>query len=333
MVNVYVAVLEAAEKPLRSVFQASPRKLLFLTCLVMFLVSVIMVMFSAYMCTLFYDPGSANAAWLNFLGLCVVGVLLGFVCLLGMRGAHIVTLDYILYYFWLTVVLIAPLALGCFICFDFIIYMNLWFLHSWDQPAFEQVRVIFCEPGTANTLCVAPVQGGKNYNNTELWCLALYNATTCESVKNAAQSEAQSWGRLLMLVEAIVTVSNIGLILFSLYLCYRILTIPVLTESMNDIMNFLLLLPAIACSYVADYTWWMRHYNVPFYWLADIFLGFGILQFSMLPLGIIAGRMKSQNLMAVYIFMATLITCGLGTAGVVCILVAGFIPDNYGITT
>lgn len=43
---------------------------------------------------------------------------------------------------------------------------------------------------------------------------------------------------------------------------------------------------------------WMREYNIPFYFLAEVYLGFTVLQFLMLPMGIFAGRMKSQTLMA-----------------------------------
>ena len=76
----------------------------------------------------------------------------------------------------------------------------------------------------------------------------------------------------------------------------------------------------------------MKNYAIPFAFLAEIFLGFCLLQVIMLPLGIIAGRIKSQNLMAVYIFMATLVVAGLGILGGIAIFVSGFIlaaPANY----
>ena len=78
---------------------------------------------------------------------------------------------------------------------------------------------------------------------------------------------------------------------------------------------------------------WMRLYDVPFYYLAEGFLLFCILQVVMLPMGIFAGRTKSQKVMAVYIFIATIVACGLGALGGICIFVAGLIllPQNYSI--
>ena len=75
----------------------------------------------------------------------------------------------------------------------------------------------------------------------------------------------------------------------------------------------------------------MRNYAIPVYFLAEVFLGFCILQVVMLPLGVIAGRLKSQNLMAIYITIATLVVGGLGALGGVAISTSGFIevPANY----
>ena len=87
--------------------------------------------------------------------------------------------------------------------------------------------------------------------------MAVYQDTSCESVRAAAVAAALEWGALSMLVEAIICVSNIGLILLSMYLCWRILTTSVITQSMNDIMNFLLVIPIVACSLVTSNLWYV----------------------------------------------------------------------------
>lgn len=247
-------VIDAVEKPLRTLCISSPRKLLFATCLLMFLSSLFMSGFNLWLCYFFYD-NTFSYSWVNFLGLAILGALLGMICLLGMRGAHIVTLDYLLLYFWFTVVLVAPLAYGTVVAFDFIVYMKIWFLHSWTLPAFAKLRNLFCADNTAKTLCVSPVQGGKFYNATIYWCLDTYHATNCEKVRNDAIKSALKWGTLSMLAEGIVCLSNIGLILISLYYCVKILTPAVITQSMNDIMNFLLIIPIVACALVARNLW------------------------------------------------------------------------------
>lgn len=131
-------LIDAVEKPMRTLCVASPRKLLFATSFLMFLSTLFMSGFNIWLCYFFYD-NTFSYSWVNFLGLAILGALLGIICLLGMRGAHIVTLDYLLLYFWLTVVLVAPLAYGTVVAFDFIVYMDIWFQHSWTLPAFNKV--------------------------------------------------------------------------------------------------------------------------------------------------------------------------------------------------
>lgn len=323
-------LIDAVEKPMRTLCVASPRKILFATCLLMFLSTLFMSGFNVWLCFFFYDE-TYSYEWASFLGLAIVGACLGVICILGMRGAHIVTLDLLLLYFWLTCVLVAPLAMGTVISFDSILYMQMWFDHSWTLKSFSKLRNLFCPPFTAQAQCAAPLQGGRFFNSTAYWCLEYYGETTCQSIRDGAVAQALNWGSLAMLVEGIVCVSNIGLILFSLFLSYRILTSTVITQSMNDIMNVLLLMPTLACGLVARNMWWMRKYNIPFYFLADLFLCFCGAQVAMLPLGVLAGRMKSQRIMAVYIFLSTLQVLGLALLGSGCIFVAGLIilPQNY----
>lgn len=109
--------------------------------------------------------------------------------------------------------------------------------------------------GTAQTLCVAPVHGGKLYNSTISWCLDNFGATDCEHIRGSAIKAAVKWGTLSMLVEGIICICSIGLILISLYFCVKILTSTVITQSMNDIMNFLLIIPTVACGLVSRNLW------------------------------------------------------------------------------
>ncbi len=53
-----------------------------------------------------------------------------------------------------------------------------------------QVRQYFCIKGTADNKCVAPILGGPDYATTGDWCMALYNATDCGSIREKAVGEA-----------------------------------------------------------------------------------------------------------------------------------------------
>ena len=64
----------------------------------------------------------------------------------------------------------------------------------------------------------------------------------------------------------------------SMYLCYRILSAQVVTRSMNDTMNYLLMLPIGACLGVTSSSWWMGDLNWALYWIPYAFLFVSLIQ-------------------------------------------------------
>lgn len=145
------------ERNVKSLFCSSHRKLLFVNNLFLFMFALSLIALSGYLSWLFYvtsdaDSNAASAQqkkdtsqtmWLNWLGLAGLGMALSAICILGMRGAHVVTLDLLLSYFWCIVVCLAPLLLFCVACFDFYQYVTIWFEHSWDSLSFEKVILFF----------------------------------------------------------------------------------------------------------------------------------------------------------------------------------------------
>ena len=103
----------------------------------------------------FYDLG-----WLNWAGLTAVEIYLFVVSIVGMRGANLVSLQILLDYFWASIVIIAPLILVLFSCFNFFSTLDIIFKHLWTDSSFENIRRTFCEPSSdANTLCNFPFYG------------------------------------------------------------------------------------------------------------------------------------------------------------------------------
>ena len=231
-------------------------------------------------------------------------------------------------YFWAIVVFLAPLLLGTVACFDFYAYLSIYFDHRWDQQPFRVVRKIFC-PDTFDTKCLAPILGGQDFDTVDDWCMFNYNATDCYSIRQTAQTEALTWGKQLTLIQASVCLLNIVQILGSVFLCVRILTAPVITQSMNDVINYLLLLPIGGCAGTGAYIWWMRSKNIPYNWLCEFFIAMAVVQVIQVPLGIAAGRMKDQRLLTVYIALVLIVTFGVASAGVVCIIFSVFLPRTY----
>ncbi len=104
-------------------------------------------------------------------------------------------------------------------------------------------------------------------------------------------------GHALSVVQASVCIVDILLIIWSIYIVHGILTSPVITQSMNDIINYLLFLPIGGCIGIATYLWWVTSYDITFSWIAQLFAALAIAQFFALPLGIYAGRYKSKALL------------------------------------
>ncbi|RYY88297.1 hypothetical protein EON63_02640 [archaeon] len=92
------------------------------------------------------------------MGMAVVSLCLASVSIIGLRGAHMVSLDLILTYFWGVIVFVAPLLLALFACFNFFLYTKIWFKHQWSTITFSRVRDLFCVPRyTADNKCIAPL--------------------------------------------------------------------------------------------------------------------------------------------------------------------------------
>ena len=124
--------------PIRFISSLPPRTLLFSYNFAVCVCSVVLTFCSVYVASLFYigeqsATGNRGTDWITWLGLGIIGLILTATCIIGMRGAVIVSLDLLLIYFWAIVVFVAPLLLGTIACFDFYLYMKVYFRHRVNQ--------------------------------------------------------------------------------------------------------------------------------------------------------------------------------------------------------
>jgi hypothetical protein len=119
---------------------------------------------------------------------------------------------------------------------------------------------------------------------------------------------------------------NICQIALSMYICTNILTSSVITKSMNDTINYLLMLPITACAGLGVYTLWMRlilalsllsfivhsKYDLATSWVPYAFFALSIAEVLQIPLGIAAGRLKSQYMLTGSVEFTTTILSALG---------------------
>ena len=306
------------------------RRILIVLIVYLLLFSLFLAGVSMYLTQIFYYENSSTN-WSNWLALSFLGVCLAVICALGLRGAHVVNLDLLLTYLWGISIFIAPLILGCIVCFDFYDLMYTWFIHAWDQDNFLGLREIFCSDGTSTNKCCAP-SSAASFNSTYMttWCYDTYSSRDCLSIRATAIDSAVSWGRQLAIVISALSILALVVITSSIYVCTKILSANVITESMNDIVNYILFLPIGACIGVAIYLAdWNSYKNIPYTWLSDVYVALAVAQGVTLPIGFIAGRLKKQYLMTIYMILMIFCITGLGFAGGTSLVYAGLISEVY----
>jgi hypothetical protein len=99
---------------------------------------------------------------------------------------------------------------------------------------------------------------------------------------------------------------------------------------MNDIVNYILILPIGGCIGVAIYLAdWTSYRNIPYTWLSNVFIALAVAQGVTLPIGFIAGRLKKQYMMTIYMILMIFCITGLGFAGGTSLVYAGLISEVY----
>lgn len=205
-------------------------------------------------------------------------------------------LNLLLTFFWGIMVFVGPLILGCVIGFDFYVYLETGFRHSWPTTGFTSIRKFTCSPeSSADSLCAVPYPFPYPfpvpiYNSVDEWCFGSFsnntqyeefnitrgNAGICNRIYTQAFNTATSTSKTAILVISIICTITACIIIIALYLCFHILTAPIIYESMNDIINYMLILPVVGCLVVAWYMWeWQYYTDLPYSWAPVTFIAVG----------------------------------------------------------
>lgn len=258
----------------------SPRRILLLLISFICISAVVLFGISIFLCNIFYSS-SESLAYAGWLGISIGGIALFIMCVIGLRGTHLVNLELLLTYFWGITVFISAIILAIVSSLNSYVFINIWLEHSWQNVNFNEVREYFCDPrSTALNKCIAPI----NVGSVTEWCIINYNATDCSSIRAEAVSKAELFAQSLALSIGVVGIINLIVILISIYMCYRIITAPVITQSMNDVINYLLLIPISGCIGVASYLG--EYPTLPYYaGLSRLNIALAIAQCVALPLG------------------------------------------------
>lgn len=283
----------------------SPRQYLKLSIYGINICALLILSDCLFLTLMFYNPKilGSTASWLS---IAVAAIALWVMSIIGLRGSYLVSLELLLSYFWGVSVFISALTLAVVSCLDSYLYMDIWVRHSWEEPVFSWLRSLYCRPqSTASGKCLAPIVA-----NVTDWCVANFNSTDCSTIRREAVVRTESLLQTLTLSLGLVEIVTIILIFVSIYMCFKILTPPVITQSMNDIINYLLLLPMAACVGLSWYLLQFANQSTYFEILAYLFIALAVGQVIALPLGIAAGRLKSLTLISFYVLLIFMITMG-----------------------
>jgi len=177
----------------------------------------------------------------------------------------------------------------------------------------------------------APINGGPDYDTTDEWCISEYGSLNCYEIRRDAENEFKRWMSWLMNVNGIVGIVEILLLLMSLKLVERTLTLPVIMSSLLDAMNYLVFLPAALCILVGVYLSDHDELQVKDYWLKYMFFIGGGSMFLLSFVGIMAAKEKLRGVLMFYAFS---MTCVVGLLAVACassFIFSWKIRDLYGI--
>jgi hypothetical protein len=113
-------------------------------------------------------------------------------------------------------------------------------------------RQFYCEGGTELTKCLVPILGGIDFDSEKAWCIANYNATDCEIIRDDAQETMET--AMLTFYTGLAGLSSILLFLMLLTVnaLERIITKPIVQKSRETNVPAWLSLPTLANAMVGS---------------------------------------------------------------------------------
>lgn len=305
---------------------------------------------------------------INWLALAALGVYGALSALFGICAAHRVSIDLLVMYFSVTILMIAPTLLFTFLTFEFQRIFKGWVRHRWSTTELSELRKLFCRPSsTADSECKAgPLAMPVNWTSTtqtlttamgmklpaserntadfdvESWCIWNYNSTSCIDIYNDALSSAVKWSRITMYAAAILSAVNIVLLVACLYLTYTIVTSSIIMKYMNTKVNAMLIVPALANLAIGLDLMGMlatsqqginnetdfREINKNIYTIGRLYVTAGSLTGILMCAGMLSDRIRRKHYVFAYIALMFVSVVLLGVAGVWCLFVAHTIRDQ-----
>ncbi|KAG7363351.1 hypothetical protein IV203_026711 [Nitzschia inconspicua] len=180
----------------------------------------------------------------------LIGAVIMVMCFCTVRIIKEVDLVGAIRYLW-SLLWIFPVELFFNITlFDYHQVTEVWVVHWWGNRQFSWLRDRYCLEGTADTLCVVPIDGGPDYDTEDDWCQSLYNSSECTAIRDDAQKDASFWLLIFYTSLAIWGCIFMFLMLLVINTLERIISKPIVQKSRETNVPGWLTFPTVATALV-----------------------------------------------------------------------------------
>jgi hypothetical protein len=180
----------------------------------------------------------------------LIGAVIMFICFCTIRIIKEVDLAGAIRYLWFNLWVFPVEIFFNITMFDYHRVTQVWVVHWWTEEQFSWFREMFCPAGTADSLCVVPLDGGPGHESELEWCLDLYESTNCTEIRDEAQQDTVFW--LSIFYTSLATWGCI--FMFLLYLVIstleRIISKPIVQKSRETNLPGWLTFPTVATALV-----------------------------------------------------------------------------------
>ena len=179
--------------------------------------------------------------------LAVVGLFIFFTMVITIPKIKRVNLDAAIRFMWILYWVLPIEILFVIALVDYHRVTDVWIRHWWISPSMAWFRNICCEPGTANTKCAVPLNGGQDFLGEAAWCAHHYNATDCEPIRDAAVDCMEKMSYIFIYSNSIMGAVLIILIMLALGVLEGIISPNLVQRSKESNISLWLTLPIVGC--------------------------------------------------------------------------------------
>lgn len=207
----------------------------------------IVLLISIYFCKLFNDSLQRFSAliYTNWMAMLLLALLSVVISIVGFFGGRKIRLELMFWNFWGMLVLLGPLlGLGAAALFTNML-LRLASRHQWGHANFSGLRRRFCQPGTFDNKCMPPISVANEPSKLSEWCQLEFQSTDCASIFMAAFSDACEYLDSLTNLTGALAISAVFFMGVCMMACVRIITVPVMMQSLVALIHFIQLIPAL----------------------------------------------------------------------------------------